>query len=129
MKITPKKYARALAQTLYTAQDARIIIINFLSLLRRKKQFRMLPKILRAFENEWASRRGVVKMRVAYPEKFKESLEELEKKLSEKFGKSVEFSSFSSPSLIGGFRLQMDDTLIDASIETMLHNLEQRLNN
>lgn len=128
MKITPIQYARALAQILGRSENAKAIIANFLSLLRRRKQFRLLPKILRAFENEWASRRGLIKMRVTYPVNFKETLDDLEKRLSTKLGKSIEFTSFPSNTLIGGFRLYMGDTLIDGSIETMLSNLEKRLN-
>ena len=89
MKITPRKYAQALAQTLEDTDDAVSIIRNFLTMLQRRKQFRLLPKILQAFEQEWAHRRGIVKVEVMYPEKFESSLAELEKNLSEKLGKKI----------------------------------------
>ncbi|GEM_PF-3627762 len=127
MKITPRKYAQALAQTLEDSDDAVTIIHNFLKLLQRKKQFRLLPKILQAFEQEWAHRRGVVKMDVIYPEKFESSLAELEKNLSEKLGKKIEMRAKPSKTLIGGFRLKVEDSLIDASIEGRLKDLQRRL--
>lgn len=129
MKITPRKYAQALAQTLEEAKDAKEIIRNLLTLLRRRKQFRLLPKILQAFEEEWSARRGIVKMRVTYPERFEDSLSELEKHLKEKLGKHIEMHSISSKTLIGGFRLHVDDILIDASLESRLRALSRRLNN
>ncbi len=127
MKITPLKYAQALAQTLEGNADPQTIIKNLLLLLRRKKQFRLLPKILSAFEQEWASRRGVVKMDVTYPEKFEASLAELEKNLSTKLGKKIDMRAKPSKTLLGGFRVRVEDTLIDASLEGRLRDLQRRL--
>lgn len=127
MKITPRKYAQALAQTLEDKDDTVSIINNFLKMLQRRKQFRLLPKILQAFEQEWANRRGVVRMEVTYPEKFESSLAELEKNLSEKLGKKIEMRAKPSKTLIGGFRLKVEDSLIDASIEGRLKDLERHL--
>lgn len=129
MKITPAKYAQALAQTLEGDSDPREIIKNLLILLQRKKQFRLLPKILAAFEQEWAKRRGVVKMDVTYPEKFEVSLAELEKNLAAKLGKPIDMRAKPSKTLLGGFRVRVEDTLIDASLESRLKALERRLSN
>lgn len=128
MKITPKKYAQALAGSLEASEDPKQIIQNFLKLLRRRKQSRLLPKVLQAFEQEWASRRGIVKCRVSYPEKFPDSVAELGRRLSEKLGKKLEITESPSPNLIGGFRVQVEDTLIDASIEAWLRALNRHLN-
>lgn len=129
MKVTPRKYAQALAQTLESAENSKEIIRNLLAILRRRKQFRLLPKILQAFEEEWSRRRGIVKMRVTYPERFEDSLSELEKNLRDKLGKHIEMHSISSKTLIGGFRLHYEDILIDASLESRLRALSRRLNN
>lgn len=128
MRITPKKYAQALAQTLEEKEDAKAIIRNLLTLLRRRKQFRLLPKILQAFEEEWSRRRGIVKMNVTYPTKFADSLAELEERLKKQLGKSIDMHAQPSDSLIGGFRIRMEDILIDASLEARLNALSRRLN-
>lgn len=128
MKITPRKYAQALAQTLESTENPKEIIRNFLTFLRRRKQFRLLPKILQAFEEEWSRRRGIVRMRVTYPTRFEESLQELEANLQKRLGKSVDMHAKPSETLLGGFRVQIEDTLIDASLETRLNALEYRLN-
>ncbi len=86
-------------------------------MLRRRKQFRLLPKIVQAFEEEWNARNGLVKISVTYPKKFEGSVEDFEKSLSAKLGKKVVMSKTPSDSLIGGLRLHMGDTLIDASLE------------
>ncbi|MBI2638300.1 F0F1 ATP synthase subunit delta, partial [Candidatus Peregrinibacteria bacterium] len=125
----PIKYAQALAQTLEGDVNPQAIIKNLLLLLQRKKQFRLLPKILLAFEQEWAKRRGVVKMDVTYPEKFEASLMELETNLSTKLGKKIDMRAKPSKTILGGFRVRVEDTLIDASLEGRLKALERRLNN
>lgn len=129
MKIPPQKYAKALALALEKAKDPKMLVRNLFLLLRRKKQIRLLPKIMDAFEKEWNREHGIVKLRVTYPEKFKTSVEELENMLSEKLGKKLQVETKSSDMLIGGFRLRLEDMLIDASIETRLKILASQLVN
>lgn len=129
MKLTPRKYAEALVQALEAAKDPKSIFKNFLALLRRRKQFKFLPKILKAFESLWATRRGILKMKVSYPPRFQDSLPELEKNLSAKLGKEIEIEPKPEPSTLGGFRLQFEDILIDATMQARLRALARRLNN
>lgn len=127
MKISPRKYAQALAQTLEAAKDQKIIIANFLTLLQRKKQFRLLPKILHAFEQEWNRRRGIVKMSINYPAKFEASLAGFVQGLEQALQKKIHVIARPSSSLIGGFRIRTADMLIDASIEGRLAELSHKL--
>ncbi|MBI5412889.1 F0F1 ATP synthase subunit delta [Candidatus Peregrinibacteria bacterium] len=127
MKITPRKYAQALADMMETSSSKIASIKNFLAFLRRKKHFRLLPKVMQAFEKEWNARSGIVKLSVTYPEKFAQSVAELERKVGASLGKKVTVKAKSSPKLIGGFTVQMDDTLIDASVQGRLKSLEQKL--
>lgn len=130
MKLTPKKYAQALVQALDAAPGAEqtaVFARNLLRLLRKKKQFRLLPKIMRAFEEQWNARRGIIKLEVVYPEKFADLLADLEKKLSEKLGKPLDMNVKPSKTLIGGYKVLMDDVLIDSSIESKLQALKRKL--
>lgn len=126
MKITPKKYAQALSVMLDSAVGP--IIENFLAVLRRRNHTRMFPKIMRHFEHEWLKHRGVVHVEVFYPKKFAESLKELEAELHHKLKGNVRITAHESPNIIGGFKLKIDDTLIDGSIQGQLKALEQKLN-
>ena len=127
MKITPRKYAQALADMMNSSSDKVSTVKDFLAFLRRKKQFRLLPKVMQAFEKEWNARNGIVKLSIAYPEKFEQSVAELGRKIGASLGKEVTIQSKSSKKLIGGFTVQVDDTLIDASILGRLKSLEQKL--
>ena len=88
---------------------------------------KLLPNIVKAFENEWAAAKGIVRLKVEYPEKFSESAGEFEKSLGQKLGKIIECTTTPSKTLIGGLRVLADDTLIDASIEGRLHMLGKKL--
>ena len=125
MKITPRKYARALAMMLDSVETT--IIKNFLEVLQSRNQMKLLPKILPAFDEEWRKIRGIVKVEVQYPEKFEESLHELEKAIKERFGDKVIMTAKPSSELIGGFRMKLDDNVIDASVQGMLAALEHKL--
>lgn len=127
MKITPRKYAQALAQTLEEKDDPKAIIRNLLALLRRRKQFRLLPKIIEAFEREWNRRRGIVKLKVTYPAQFENSINELEKKLRSILRSKLWIVPHPSSTLIGGLRIETEDTLIDGSLESRLKELSQKL--
>lgn len=115
-------------QALEIATDQRSIVHNFLSLLRRRKQFRLLPKILQAFEREWNTRHGIFSMTVSYPPKFENSIELFSENIGKKLGKKIEMKKIPSEKIIGGARVHMEDTVIDASIEGQLKKLELHLN-
>lgn len=126
MKITAQKYAQALALMLDSAEKT--IIENFLALLRQRKQTRLLPKILKNFENEWRRQRGYTKVQVSYPKKFESELPELEAALRAKLGDKIHLDAISDENLIGGYQVRVDDTLIDASIQGRLKALEKKIN-
>lgn len=125
MKISSRKYARALALMLDAAD--RVIIGNFLAVLRKRRQMKLLPKILAAFEEEWLAQRGYARVEVQYPKKFEASLADLEKKLKEKLGDKLSLRAIPREDLIGGYRVRIGDTLIDASVENSLQLLAHKI--
>ena len=127
MKISSKKYAQALMAAFENADDPKPAIKNLLNLLRRKKQLKLLSKILQAFEELWNQTHGIVKMEVSCPKKFESSLQVLEKSLAEKTGKKIIFKQKIDDSLIGGFAIRVGDTLIDASLKARLNVLQSGL--
>ena len=125
MKITARKYAQALAALLDTGDTT--IIANFLHLLRKRNQMKMLPKILKSFEEEWLSQRGYTKIGISYPGKFEAQIKELEQHLHTKFGDKLSLKLCPSKTMLGGFKLKIDDTLLDATVEAQLRSLRKKL--
>lgn len=125
MRISPKKYAQALAIMLDTAERA--IIANFLAVLRSRRQLKYLPRIMRAFDGEWLKHRGIKKVEILYPDRFPDSLAGLEKNLKERLGDKLKISAVPASNLIGGFKVRIGDTLMDASVASQLKALERKI--
>jgi F0F1-type ATP synthase delta subunit len=137
MKISPIKYAEALAVALEENDNHAEVVQGFLKMLARKKHMKLLGKILKAFEKEWAKRNGIVKFQLEYPAKFEKMPEEFAEAVRNKFKHSpsgtgerkalpavaLEMTSKPSKTMIGGLRVLIGDTLIDASVESRLKNL------
>lgn len=124
MKISPQKYAIALADVMQTTAHQSQAVHSFLDLLRRRKEMRKLSKILAAFEREWRSRNNLVHARIQYPEKFKNTVKLLHENLEKKSGKTLEFLEVPDSEMIGGFRVKIEDTLIDGSLSSMLKRFQ-----
>ncbi|MFA6521122.1 MAG: F0F1 ATP synthase subunit delta [Candidatus Gracilibacteria bacterium] len=129
MKISPRKYAQALAAVLGSSQNAPAAAKNFLELLRRRKQLKLLPKIVQLLDDELSAERGIVKLEISFPPKFKDSLNDFKKNLSASLGKQLEIQEKPQENLIGGFRIKMGDTLIDASMKGRLQAFARHLAN
>ena len=128
MKITPKQYATALLESLDGKKTSEKIQ-NFLLVVKRNKDQRQLNKILAEFEILWSRQEGKISGKVSSFSKLSESskkhLVELVKKMSG--AKDVELEVKEDASLMGGFVVRFEDTLIDGSTRKRLSDLEQHL--
>lgn len=127
MKLTSRKYAQALVEVLGAETESALVIKNFLVLLRKRKQMRLLPKILQIFEELWNEKQGIVKLEVTHPSKFASSAVELAQILEQALGKKVEMHLKSADDLLGGFKVKFGDTMIDASLKGKLNALSKKL--
>ena len=99
----------------------------FLDLMARKGREELLPEIIQQFNKLHDKRSGILKadLRVAFPmadDQQKALIEQLNKRT----GKDVRLTIKQDPSLIGGFTVQYDDTVLDGSVRHQLEMLEQR---
>jgi len=128
MKITPRQYAVALLESLDGKKTSEKIQ-NFLLVVKRNKDQRQLNKILAEFEILWSRQEGKISGKVSSFSKLSESskkhLVELVKKMSG--AKDVELEVKEDASLMGGFVVRFEDTLIDGSTRKRLSDLEQHL--
>lgn len=128
MKITPKQYATALLESLDGHKTSEKIQ-NFLLVVKRNKDQKLLNKILAEFEILWSRQEGKVSGKVSSFSKLSESskkhLVELVKKMSG--AKDVELEVKEDASLIGGFVVRFEDMLVDGSVKRSLMKLENNL--
>lgn len=96
-------------------------------LLRRNGRLPYVKYILRSFVEQYNRQNGVVRARLisAVPAPG------LESKLREALGKAIAgrmiFTTKVDPGLIGGFVLEVDDRVLDASARSHLENIRRRL--
>ena len=101
---------------------------NFLMFLSEKRRLPFLKEILDSFEGLFRSSQNILKAQLIspFPLEHKE-LERIKNRLSDKFQKDVEPELKIDPSLIGGFKLQIEDKVYDFSIKTQLENFRKKI--
>lgn len=104
------------------------IVANFIALVVRKNRFLYLQDIL----EDYRSGVDLIKNRSSLRVISKESLgndvvERIKKSISSKFGRELRVTEQTDPHLIGGFKIYIDDFLIDASIRAKLNGIEEAL--
>ncbi len=88
----------------------------------------LLPQIDALFEELKNDAEGVAKARIdsAFPLDDAQ-LAELKAALEKRFGKKIETTVNVDPALVGGARITVGDTVIDASVQAQLQTMANRL--
>ena len=104
------------------------LTINFFKLLASKQRERYLIAIIDIFSEivDAAAGRIVAKVTTAVPI-TSEQAEQLTAQLSVYSGKQVRLETTTDAQIQGGFIVQLDDTVFDASVASQLQRLKQQL--
>lgn len=133
MKISLKKYAQALAQSLYGEEDSAKInerIENLLKLLVKRKQSKLVKQFTLVFFREWMEKNGKVFCKVTVPYDLNDrETEDLQKLLSDALNKKVSIKVKTDSSVIGGMKIEFDDYIIDGTVITGLKTLKSQIVN
>lgn len=101
---------------------------NLIKVLVEYGRMSVLPAITAAFEELKAQDEGVLDAQiVAAAKPSAAEVKDLVKRLESKFGKKIEASVSVDPELIGGIKIIVGDTVIDASVKGQLQNLAYTL--
>lgn len=105
-------------------------IRKFLELLVKNGRIGDIFLILKSFENEYYKSRGIVRGKLTLPSPEDSLGEEFERKLRSliegKTGKRLLLTTEIDKSLIGGFRLEVEDRLLDASVSRQLDIIRKK---
>lgn len=133
MKIKPKQYAISLYEAIRGVPPARvkIVIENFVKLLIKNNALKMAPQIISYFHKYANNVEGVVDLKVKTTESLRgENLSRL-KNLVPSFLKreikKINIQQEVDSNLIGGFVLECDDSVFDASIKNRFKILKDNL--
>lgn len=117
-------------QLFETAFGGRVqpIVSSLLNLLVTKKRENFLFSICLVFHNLYKKEQGyrevVLTTAAPAPEEIKSLLN---KKIAEKLQAKVDIKTLVDEDLIGGFKLRVDDMLMDKSIAAQLENMKKEL--
>jgi F-type H+-transporting ATPase subunit delta len=101
---------------------------NFLRLLIQKRRIQHLPEIVRAYDDRYRAELGIIRAEVLVAEEVDTAMQgRLESVVSRITGKKPELAVRHDPSIIGGIKILMGNTVLDASIKTKLERLREKL--
>lgn len=102
--------------------------INLIKLLVEYNRLSILPEIAAAFEELKAQDEGVLEADIiAAVQPSQAEIAAIVKRLETKFGKKVEASVKVDPEIIGGIKIVVGDTVIDASVRGQLQEMAYTL--
>ena len=97
---------------------------NFVKLLVENKRLLILPEISQFFEELKADAEGSIEAEIIMAEKpNQKTVDDLLKSLEKKFNKKIEGKVVIYKNIIGGTKIVVGDSVIDASVRAQLDNL------
>lgn len=101
---------------------------NLIKVLVEYGRLSVLPAITSAFEELKAQDEGVLDAQIIAAAKISDKeVKDLVKRLEIKFGKKITANVTVDPEIIGGIKIVVGDTVIDASVKGQLQNLAYAL--
>ncbi|MDX9970928.1 MAG: F0F1 ATP synthase subunit delta [Candidatus Gracilibacteria bacterium] len=130
MNISINKYSKALSSVLNREDSMEITdksIENFLKLVERKKQRKILKRFFSVFEKNWQEKNNEINVVLSSAfEMDKETVQILSEFLQEHLNKKPVFRTNIDKSLLGGIKLEFDDKILDLSVRKNLEILRNK---
>lgn len=130
MKITPRKYAESLLAALESApkDKASLYFDNFLKIVERNNDVKILPDIAREIEKIKRENSGIktVTVTTATPLSRK-TAEEISKKLEKTFSSKIEIKADVKADILGGVMIEAGEYLFDKSLKTYINKFKNSI--
>ncbi|MUV37385.1 ATP synthase subunit delta [Lentibacillus sp. JNUCC-1] len=112
-----------------TFNSCSVLVVNTLKLLVERHRINLLPAIVDEFVDRVNESRGLGEATIySVRELSSEELSNLEKSVAKRFGKqSVIFTPVVDPSILGGIKIRMGNTIIDGTISSKLERIERSM--
>jgi len=134
MKITPKKYAQSLYESLAEIEseaDIKVALKNFVKILAAHRNLNKSKKIIAEFEKIWNQERGIVEGELTSARELDGNTVKLLNGYIVKLtsAKEVKLENQIDKNILGGFTAKVGDMMIDGSIKNQLNSLKDSLSN
>ena len=134
-KQSPKLYAEALHELVSgkTAAETGAIIKSFVDMLVKKRMIGKSDEVIEAFRKIELKEKGIIEATVSSAQSLAiEAEEKIKELVNKEFGSneknsSVEISHKIDEKLLGGAKIQVGDTIIDATLKGRLAILQREL--
>jgi F-type H+-transporting ATPase subunit delta len=129
-KITAKQYAVGLYQSIKdtSSEDTKKKIRNFLQLVQKRKNLKMLDKIYKAFIEVYQEQEGQLSAEIVSSHHLSEKVRsEISQWLKSQTGRTAALSETVDEQILGGVIIKYGDTIIDASLKNSLKKMQQAL--
>jgi F-type H+-transporting ATPase subunit delta len=129
-KITAKQYAISLYES---TKDARGEVLNkkisnFLELIKKRKDLKLLNKIFETFVQIYEKREGILRAEVTSSRSLSlEVKKEIINWLKGYTKRTATLQEYIEPSILGGAVIKFNNTIVDASLKNSLKNLHNLL--
>lgn len=131
MKITTQQYARSLYEATKgkSPKEIGVFVSNFIKILVRNKQKKLLPKISQKFNEIWNKENKIAEIVVTSAKKLDEkNLKSIEKFIKNKYSaKEVILNNIIDEKIRGGIIIKIGDEILDGSISSQLKTLKECL--
>jgi F-type H+-transporting ATPase subunit delta len=132
MKFSPKQYAEALYDSISKVKpsDQDKVLDNFVSVLAANGDLKLYDNIAEEFHKLELKEKGVTQATVTSAKGLNADNEKrIIKELNDLVKGKVELKKKIDENVIGGVVIQLEDTLIDASVKRSLQDLKNNLEN
>ncbi|MEK7137900.1 MAG: F0F1 ATP synthase subunit delta [Patescibacteria group bacterium] len=121
MKYSPQNYALALSSVLAKSKEDKTVFSNFLKVIKKNGDQKILPKILDAFKKIEIKKKGGSHIKLEFAH---EPTEAQIKSVTRKFSSHDWVETSTNPSLVAGVRITFDEEReIDNSLARKLNKL------
>lgn len=125
-----RDYAQAVALLAHPDQKPKALeedIAALVALLMRNGRLPYVKFILQSFVDLYRAAHGIVEVRLTMASPSPDLEDKLRKTLADSLGAEILFSSKVDPDLIGGFVLEVDDRMLNASAKSQLDKIRRKL--
>ncbi len=129
-KITPKQYAIGLYESIKDSKGEELIqkIRNFLEMVKKRKDLKLLNKIFNSFVEVYQERKGILETEVISSRNLSLKIKkEIIKWLKDYTARQAVLEERIDESILGGVIVKFEDTVLDASLKNSLKRLQSSL--
>ncbi|MCE2502482.1 MAG: ATP synthase F1 subunit delta [Chlorobi bacterium] len=104
------------------------LVLSFLELMTKKGRAAIIPGVLLSFRKQLEKERGISPAKITSATELNHKIKsQIEQRLTELTGQSIQADYHLDRDLIGGFTARIDDLMIDASVSRQLERLHETL--